>query len=284
MKSISRVILCILAWCATITPQTVSYKNSGNETSASLYNYQNNDADYWQKLDAQYNITQLVALCKNDEEKALKIMHWVSSLWKHNGYNEPIKSDPLFILDQVINHQQNFRCVEYAKVTRGCCIAAQMLCRLIYLMTKDCQTRESCAVHVACELYLPELKKWAFIDPQYDIMPTLYGKPLNAVEFLYALHHHKDEIVLKSLNSRFDESHPEQAQLRAQAYAEYFEFIEQYLYYLSTPVNFYDSYRVAQQIMLVPENAVNPVILQNTIPLSDDMTYIQDLAQFYPVL
>ena len=54
------------------------------------------------------------------------------------------------------------------------------------------------AGHVATEVFLNDLKKWVFIDVQFDAMPVLNDTPLNAVEFQKAITENFDQLEIKT--------------------------------------------------------------------------------------
>ena len=60
---------------------------------------------YLQVLRSQFKLDDIIAGYHTDYEQALAMMNWVHHLWRHNGDNEPVKSDPISILTEVIEHQ-----------------------------------------------------------------------------------------------------------------------------------------------------------------------------------
>jgi len=273
-------LLFLLSYVPTESVEFELLSHGG--VSCIKFNTVHTHTQYWDQLRQDYKLDELVVDCKSDLDRAMTVMHWVSTLWKHNGDNVPTQSDPLYLLDQVINHHQNFRCVEYAKVTRGCLIALGLPCRILGLKTEDCQTRDYGAGHVVCELYLKDLNKWIMLDPQFDVVPFLDDVPLNAVEFMHALDIKSSQIQLLSLDKE---------RLAGLGYSwndisvQYYNFIGQYLFYFDTPVNLYDLYEqtTGLGVMLVPVSAPNPVVFQNTRSL-DYLMYTHCVSCFYPVL
>jgi len=103
--------------------------------------------------------------------------------WQHNGNNEPHKNDVTSILEEV-KEGKNFRCVEYGIVVAACLNSIGLKARQLNLKTKDVETTEYGAGHVVTEVFLNDLKKWMFIDGQFDAMPLLDGIPLFKSGFL----------------------------------------------------------------------------------------------------
>lgn len=229
------------------------------------------DNPYLSKLRAGYPVDSIAASAKTDIEKIRKIASWVHGLWQHDGMNEPEQNDALYILGEV-EKGRCFRCVEYGIVTTACLNSIGIKARTLSLKTKDCETRPSGAGHVLLEAYVNDLDKWIMIDPQYDIIPHLFGLPLNAVEFQDAITKEKPVDVWTTDNIQA---------------GEYIPWIYPYLYYFS--VNFDNrEYKPDGQktingksaLMLVPVGGKNPEIFQKRFPL-DYCIYTHSLLNFY---
>ncbi len=227
---------------------------------------------YLNKLKNEYPIDSLVAFKKTDTEKALSILHWVHRQWKHNGGNEPKKSDAISILQEA-KEGKLFRCVEYGIVATACLNAVGLNARVLNLKTKDVETTPSGAGHVLLEVYLNDLQKWVLLDGQFDAMPVLNGVPLNAVEFQNAINTHCKElqiITASDLSKDF-----------------YIGWIYPYLYYFD--INFDNRegeidirFKIngKSNLMLVPKGAKNPTIFQRKYKI-DYCEYTNSLADFY---
>lgn len=261
IKKLMLMTLCIV-FNAQTNDDRLSYISCSNLASCIQFNFENSHQEYWNELAKKYSLYQFVD-DNDDLQTAMNIMHWVSGLWRHNGYNLPKQSDPLFILDQVMKHGQQFRCVEYAKVTRGCLIAVGIPCRLLCLKTQDCATREYGAGHVVCELFLKSKNKWVMLDPQFDVVAFVVDEPVNAVELMYALHEKTQHVELRSLDQ--ENAVLESGLSWKQLEQEYWNFIQQYLFYFDTPLFFYDPYvqSTGNGVMLVPAEYQAPSVFQN---------------------
>jgi hypothetical protein len=119
---------------------------------------------------------------------------------------------------------------------------------------------------------LNDLKKWVFIDGQFDAMPVLNGVPLNAVEFQKAIVENFDQLEIKSSAG-------------ASKYA-YTNWIYPYLYYFDvkfdnreniTNMQFVDGKR---SLMLIPIGAKCPSVFQIKRPL-DYIKCTHSLEDFY---
>ena len=185
-----------------------------------------------------------------DTEVALAVLNWTNSRWEHNGNNSPSKNDAITILNEASTGNQ-FPCFAYAIVLRDQLNALGYKARTIYLKTEDAENRKRPPGHVATEVFLNDIQQWVFLDGQFNIMPTLNGKPLNAVEFQNAITNHFDAFELQSLpkNKTSKES--------------YVDFVYDYLFYFDVALD--SSYGDTKKhtindkrsIMLVPLDAKN---------------------------
>jgi len=140
--------------------------------------------------------------------------------------------------------------------------------RCLWLKRQDVEVRESEAGHVATEVYLPESKQWAFLDPQFDIMPIFQGNALNAVELQGIIAQREPGLGLYS-----------GSKIPAQAYL---QWIAPYLFYIDVKLD----NRVgipnisSQGLMLVPIGATKPKIMQRHW-LIEEMIYTHSRRAFY---
>lgn len=149
----------------------------------------------------------------------MKIQSWIQSRWEHNGNNISEHNDPLYILKKTEKGRE-FRFVEYSIVSSQCQASIGFKVRDLGLMTKDISEVKSHGGHAANEIYLKDLKKWFFIDPQYDLIATFQGVPLNAVELQNCIANNKG-FTLINPNKTITKQ-------------EYIKWIGPYLYYFVT--------------------------------------------------
>ena len=230
--------------------------------------YEDFNSSYLQELRTRFNLNDIVKDCTSEYDKILAVTNWVHHLWEHNGDKEPVKYDPISILQEVFEHKKQFRCVEYSIVLTGCLNALGLRSRILRLRTADVETREYGAGHVVTEAYLPSLSKWIMIDCQANSVPVLNELPLNAVEFQHALATKQPglDIATQATNLTFKE---------------YVNFIGQYLYYFQTALEPNSTYNNQQaSIMLVPIGAPKPRIFQKTSSLNVSV-YTNSVGCFY---
>ncbi|MTK54100.1 transglutaminase-like domain-containing protein [Paludibacter sp.] len=232
----------------------------------------NNQNSYLIQLHDKYRIDRLVKGAESDSERALKIIHWIHGLWKHDGYNAAEKKDALYILDKA-EKGDNFRCVEFGIVTAACLNSIGLKARVLSLKVKDVETRLSGAGHVVAEVYLNDLKKWVLLDSQWDAMPILHGIPLNAVEFQKAITEHYSQLEISSLSGVSKRM--------------YTSWIYPYLYYFNCPLDNREGVDIdkltidgKKALMLVPLGAKNPTIFLAKYKL-DYCIYTHSLSDFY---
>ena len=227
---------------------------------------------YLKKLRSRYSLDEIIKNSKTDMEKALSILHWVHALWPHNGNNTPEKNDAISIIEES-KKGKNFRCVEYGIVSAACLNAVGLKARVLALKTKNVETTKYGAGHVVTEVYLNDLKKWVFLDGQWDVMPLLNGVPLNAVEFQKAIAENFQQIELHSA------SHiPKRL---------YLDWVYPYLFYFSAPFDNRTGENIKKyeiegktSLMLVPLGAKNPTVFQRVYKI-DYCLYTNSLMDFY---
>ncbi|WP_443943615.1 transglutaminase domain-containing protein [Pedobacter sp. AW1-32] len=246
---------------------------TNNATSDIHLSFENQKHAYFDSLRKTYPIADLIAGEKSDTEKVLAILNWTHHQWKHDGGNSPKGSDGISILNEA-KAGGRFPCFAYAIVLRDQLTAYGFPARVLYLKTKDAENRKGSPGHVATEVYLKDLKKWAFIDGQFNIMPMLSGKPLNAVEFQQALSNNYEKVVMKSLDAVSKRS--------------YTEFVYDYLYYLDTALD----NRIAadkrsdgkRSVMLMPLGAPELKKIAFWNSTVDYCIYTNSMKDFYPVM
>jgi hypothetical protein len=252
--------------------QTVlQFDEHSKSTEVKFWYDQNENNEYLKLLRSKYSIDSLIKGSPTDKDKTLKILNWVHNQWQHNGDNQPQKNDAISILEEA-KDGKNFRCVEYGIVVGACLNAIGLKSRTIALKTKDVETTEYGAGHVATEVYLNDLKKWVFIDGQFDAMPVLDGIPLNAVEFQKAIVENFDELEIKTL-SDVSKNH-------------YTNWIYPYLYYFDVKFDNREGIENGHiidgksSLMLVPIGAKCPTVFQIRYPMNY-LKYTHSLEDFY---
>jgi hypothetical protein len=273
-----KIILTILTICNTSLFAQETEVNFDTLNRNSKYKFSFPDTlnnSYLRTLRIDYNLTKLLENKSNDIDKVLSVLNWTNSQWKHNGSNEPSKSDAITILNEV-KAGKRYRCVEYGIVSTAALLSLNYKARVIGLKTKDVETTKSSAGHVLAEVWMPEHEKWVLIDGQFNIMPILDSIPLNSVEFQKAISE-KKSYKLIDINGEVSNKRRKN----------YLSFIYDYLFYIDTgfepSINgVYKSKEIESKsnLMLVPVGAKNPTIFQIKYPL-DYFHYTNSLKDFY---
>jgi len=274
------IVLLLLFFGLTAYSQNTSKKNqrialqfeeNSKNNDLKFWYEQNKNNEYLEQLRSKYPIDSIIKEANTDMDKTIKILNWVHSQWRHNGSNQPRKNDAISILEEA-SEGKNFRCVEYGIVASACLKAIGLKARTLALKTKDVETKSRSAGHVGTEVYLNDLKKWVFIDGQYDAMPVLNGVPLNAVEFQKAIAENYDKLEIKSISKTSKKA--------------YTDWVYPYLYYFDVSFDNREGIEKRQSIngkkslMLVPLGAKCPTVFQIKYPI-DYAIYTYSLADFY---
>ena len=266
LKYILRIFLILLLFsCLSGAPldyDSVEYLTEYRELPDVKFIYPGPEGPYMKRLKERLPLD--VYDDKSEYEIVLSVKKYVCSLWDHNGWNKPLKSDPIFILDQVAKGQE-FRCVEYGLVTVGFLNSLGITARTVSLKTKDAAVRSSGAGHVLSEAYLGDMKKWIMIDSNFDVVPAQNGRPLSLYEFQRAIFNDEN---LDEFSASYNGG--------PWTNKEYINWIKPYLYYFDTSIGG-DS---GKSLMLVPVGAPELTVFQNFFPIRN-MLYTHSIADFY---
>jgi hypothetical protein len=234
------------------------------------------DNEYLRELKNTYKLDILANSQERELDKILSILDWTSNQWEHNGSNNPSKQDALTILKEAREGKQ-FRCVEYGIVATSALNSIGIPARTIGLKTRDVEKVMRGAGHVVTEVFSREYDKWIFIDPQFNILPILNGKPLNGVEF-------QKEIYNKNVNLKLINK---QGELNKTDFENYIKWVGKYLFYFDVlfdqstlnSTNFKSINRMTK-LTLVPVGFKEPRIFQRRSKI-DYSYYTNSLNDFY---
>lgn len=250
-----------------------------SEPPNSLYQFQYSDTlanEYLTEMKKLYETDLLVNEKKTDLDKILTILDWTSNQWSHNGSNNPSKQDALTILKEAKEGKQ-FRCVEYGIVATAALNSIGFHARTLGLKTRDVEKVMRGAGHVVSEVYSSEYDKWIFIDPQFNILPVVNGKPLNAVEF-------QKEIYNKNVNLKLINA---QGELPDEDAQRYFSWVGKYLFYFDVLFDQktlnsskFTSINGMTKITLVPVGYKEPRVFQRNSKINYSY-YTNSLNDFY---
>ncbi len=265
---------------ANISPSaSLKELSHSNEAPNPLYEFFYSDTlenAYLREMRKTYNLEGLVSGPMKEPDKILNILDWASKQWEHNGSNTPTKQDALTILKEAQEGKQ-FRCVEYGIVATSALNSIGIPARTLGLKTRDVEKVMRGAGHVVSEVYSKELGKWIFIDPQFNIMPTLNGTPLNGVEFQKAIF--DKNAILRLINKA--------GELSEKDSKSYIKWIGKYLFYFDVLFDQktlnsskFKSINGMTKITLVPVGHKEPRIFQRNSKINYSY-YSNSLNDFY---
>lgn len=230
-----------------ITPGSYEYGSSGQSFAIVYSDTLNN-----RFLSAlrNHNNLSLLAGGGSDLDKVVAITNWVNSRWKHNGSNSPNGKNAAEIL-QGASQGGQYSCVGYGVVLAGCLNSIGLKSRVIGLKTKDVETAQCCAGHVCTEVFLNDLKKWVLCDAQFNVVPILDNKPLNAFELREGIQSSYKSLVLKGAeNNKSD----------------YLNFVGKYLYFFDINMDNSDNgtHTNSKSLFLSPTGVAAPTRFQKS--------------------
>ena len=202
----------------------------------------------------------------------LKVLNWAHTRFKHDGNNIPENYDPLYILSKA-EEGEKFRCVEYSIIVSAALNSLDMPSRVIGIKTQDVETNKYGAGHVVSEVYLSDIKKWVFMDPQMNYIPFLNNIPLNAVEYRQAISSDKEKIKLRSTMGVVTKRRKRKL----------VNWVSKYLYYFDAPFDASEKRKKCKgksRLMLVPLEAKEPQRFQVNTHL-DYLLYTNSIKDFY---
>ena len=117
----------------------------------------------------------------SDFDLFLEVMGWVNTRWVHNGINDAGNASSLEILKRASNGE-NFRCVEYATVTKDILLAMGYIARSLTILAEDADYAGFGQAHSVTEVWSNRFKKWIFLDPQINVYATKDNIPQSYYE------------------------------------------------------------------------------------------------------
>lgn len=207
----------------------------------------------------------------NESDFVVEALAWVTAQWAHDGINQPPKHfKALDILKKVHNEKEKYRCVEYGIVLSEVLQAYGFVARTVALRSNDVAYGGWGKGHVAMEVWINDLKKWIFLDPQFGSYLTESGSktPLN----FYELYQIKSSGKWKSTQVRFASKPPQPIK---QAASEYKGFLENYFGHITV-----SSGKKTPQISLMLE-LEKPVMTFQAHPY-DNVVFTTDQDLVYP--
>jgi hypothetical protein len=270
------LFLTVMTACHPYKPGTVTYQPATAERELPFEYADPDENEALRTLRETYDLDELIAGATSDRERALRILNWTKGRWNHHGHAVAKNMDALSILEGA-EQGTNYRCVEYSVVAASALASVGLPARTVGLKKQNAAKNRTRGGHVVTEVWLADEEKWAMLDGEYNLMPVLDGKPLNAVELKLALQD-KERVVFTSLAG------PAKLFKREN----YRTFIHPYLYFIDTrfdqrklPDN-QDlvTYEGTTRVMLVPDASPTLETFERTTPLTG-YTFTKSVEDFY---
>jgi hypothetical protein len=270
------LLAILLVGCHPYRPATVTYRPAEAEMKLPFAYADPDNNQVLQTLRDRYGLEELLVGARNDQERALRLLDWTNQRWNHHGHAVAEKMDALSILEGA-EKGTNYRCVEYSVVAASAFAAMGMPARAVGLKKQNAATNRTRGGHVVAEVWLEDEGKWALVDGEFNIMPILDGKPLNAVELKQALQE-KKPIQYTSMEG------PAKMLKRKN----YRNFIHPYLYFIDTR---FDQRKLADnddvityegttRVMLLPDSAGRLETFERNTQLTG-YTFTKSVGDFY---
>ncbi|GAB3841291.1 transglutaminase-like domain-containing protein [Hymenobacter jeollabukensis] len=258
------------AWAQSTAPSfeaPLPFSNAPTTIAAYSFHYSTPDDFYLQTLRDRYGLEAVAATESTTLGKVKALSLWVHNRLVHDGRIASTKTDPMEILDDALVGK-SVQCIEFGRVMAAVLTAMGMPARPLFLKAADADKRGSAGGHVLTEVWLEEFQKWAVVDSQWDVLPTLNGTPVSAVELQHALANKTAGLTGETSTD---------AKIKF-----YYRWLQPYLYYFDTPLdNRYGVRTGNASLMLMPIGAKKLTMFHRTTKLSG-MRYTTSTAVFYP--
>ncbi|MFS0788155.1 transglutaminase-like domain-containing protein [Shouchella sp. 1P09AA] len=152
-------------------------------------------------------------------EVFLTILSWVHQRFDHDGINTGEHFSSFNILNEA-EAGKSFRCAEYAKVTSDILLALGYVARVVRVFSEVADYGGIGQSHVVVEVWSVHLKKWLFLDPQFNSYAAVKDIPLNYEEF----------------SRSFQDASIHVLSMDGPSVKQYKDFIENYFGYVSTSI------------------------------------------------
>ncbi|MBG9784938.1 transglutaminase-like domain-containing protein [Shouchella lehensis] len=136
----------------------------------------------------QYVVNQVHLESLSELEQFLAIMNWVHKRFEHNGFNNGDHLTSLELLKRA-EKGENYRCAEYARITRDLLLAFGYVARVIRVLSENADYGGVGQSHVCSEVWSTEQEKWIFLDTQCNVYASMNETPLSYYELIQTLEH-----------------------------------------------------------------------------------------------
>lgn len=228
---------------------------------------------FLKKIRDGFQLDSLIDEKESDFQNIMKLRFWIYSNLDENGNLLPESNSDLAEIENILG-KEKFSIDGYSGLTKIFLQALGYTVRKIKLQNPGSFSKKGAFTHFFYEVYLYDLKKWFFVDKDYDIIITKDDMPLNAVELQLAFINEEELEVLNPWKKI--------------ACEDYLELVGPYLYYFSTDLNkkyhfitrFFGS---KSKMVLVPQYEDFP-LPKNNLPKNRSSIITSTISDFYPAL
>ncbi|GAA0726770.1 lipoprotein [Clostridium malenominatum] len=153
------------------------------EGSNIIFYYESEDNPNLQRLKNKYDLDEVVKDSKDDFEKAIKLMNWVSNKMKYSKSSLSTKTDALTLLQQAEN-KNSLSDKDYAIVYSQSASSLGMFARRGEFRIENSQQDGEKSYYKVCEIWSDKYSKWIMLDVVNNSYIESNGIPLSAIEVL----------------------------------------------------------------------------------------------------
>lgn len=230
---------------------------------------------YFVRLRTWFELDSRIPKALTELERARAICASVHGRWTHSNDDEPSRNDPITILEEA-SKGKRFRCVQFGITLAGALTAFGLPARVVSMMSRDVETRESGASHVVAEAWLTSLGKWAMLDAQENALVFQGDQPLSCAEVASCLSDPNLRVQIPGLPPGIDS----RMYLNPEAFGPNFYYFQTRVDQRRLDPEQLSDEREHASIMLCPVGAPEPRVFQRASPFQR-VTYTRSKKAFY---
>lgn len=230
---------------------------------------------YFADLRTWFEFDSRIPKARSELERARAICASVHGRWSHSNDDEPSQNDPITILKEA-SKGKRFRCVQFGITLAGALTAFEIPARVVSMMSRDVETRESNASHVVTEAWLSSLGKWVMFDAQENALIFRGDLPLSCAEVAMHIRDSDLKAEIPGLPPGIDS----RMYLHPQAFGANFYYFQTRVDQRRSEPNQVANERDHPSIVLCPNGAPEPRVFQRLFPLQR-ATYTRSRSAFY---
>lgn len=211
----------------------------------------------------------------DDLSMVLESLRWVSSRWMHDGNNSADTLNALQILENA-KKGIRYRCVEYGRVLSSTLRSWGFISRPIGFFTSGAAYGPPGSGHFATEVWIDNLKKWIFLDPQFCIYTLHKGQHINFYEMAMLANNGRFEEIEFVMSKGYEGYKAFGSSSIEEHINDYKKFLRNFFGTVHTVIKL-NGKRVTQHLILDKDSQV---LTFQGFP-SDDIVYAGDVSDMY---